>query len=137
MREVRVDLVRMSLRKPCGEGKSKKEEQNERVEAAVTEKKTNLGRKRKAGKDAAGDMRHQEEMLDQAEKKARMEVLAMLGLSEQVADEDREVVKKENLSCQQQKPSERGRKPCKVEEDVEENLLMEMQDIFNDLHDLS
>ena len=82
-------------------------------------------------------MRHQEDMLDLAEKKARIEVLAMLGLTEQVADgEERVVVKKENLRCQRQKSSEQGSK--KVEEDaVEENLLMEMQDIFNDLHDLS
>ena len=137
MREVRVDLVRMSLRQPGGEGKSKKKVEDERAVTVRPEKKIKLSGKRKlAGKDAAGDMRHQEDLLDLAEKKARIEVLAMLGLTEQVADhEEREVVKKENLRCQQQKPSERGCK--KVEDDVEENLLMEMQDIFNDLHDLS
>ena len=128
MLEVTVDLVRMKLRK--GGGGTRKED--ERAMPARSEafalSKTNSRRKRKADKDA-GDLRRQ--MLDQAEKRARIEVLAMLGLSEEVSVE----VKKENLRSQpEEKPSDRG---GKVEEDVEENLLMEMQDIFNDLHDLS
>ena len=124
-----MDLVRMSLRKSgvAGEeGKTKKEDER-LVVSRSDPSKPKLRRKRKAGDDA-GDLRRQ--MLDLAEKKARIEVFALLGLSEEV-----EVVKKENVHSQQEKVGERG---CKeFEEEVEENLLMEMQDIFNDLHDLS
>lgn len=122
MQEVRVDLVRMRLRK----GGVETGKEDKRVMPA----RSDLRRKRKAEKDA-GDLRGQ--MLDQAEieKRARIEVLALLGLSEEVAVE----VRKENLDSQLgEKPSDRA---GKVEEAVEENLLMEMQDIFNDLHDLS
>ena len=93
-------------------------------------------------------------MLDLAEKRARVEVLALLGLGEEVADEDRAEVKKEKLCSHQHQHSERG---CKIERgkdehlfmetpddkdvgdagDKEEKLLMEMQSIFNDLHDLN
>ena len=78
MQEVRVDLVRMRLRKGGVEKEDKR----------VMPARSDLRRKRKAEKDA-GDLRGQ--MLDQAEieKRARIEVLALLGLSEEVAVEVR------------------------------------------------
>ena len=117
--------------------------------------KIKLERKRKKGENyAAGDLRRQmvldkaekrvqdekriltdlaekRILADLAEKRAKIKVFAMLGLTEEAAME----VKKENLRSQQQKASDQS---GKVEElDKEETLLMEMQDIFDDLHDLS
>ena len=122
-----MDLVRMRLRKAGRETRKKDQRIMPDARSDASDlSKTILRRKRKAEKDV------RRQMLDEAEKRARIEVLALLGLGEEVAVE----VKKENLLSQpEQKPSDRGGK--QVEEDVEENLLVEMQDIFNDLHDLS
>ena len=155
MVEVTVDLVRMSLRKSGGKWENRKVEgrivSGDSFVVANDMSTTNSRRKRKAAKDGDG---LRQRMLDLAEKRARVEVLALLGLGEEVADEDRVEVKKEKLCSHQQQHSERG---CKIEGgkdehlfmetpddkdvgdagDKEEKLLMEMQSIFNDLHDLS
>ena len=148
-----MDLVRM--RKSGGEGRNRKVEgrivSGDSFVVANDMSTTNSRRKRKAAKDGDG---LRQRMLDLAEKRARVEVLALLGLGEEVADEDRVEVKKEKLCSHQQQHSERG---CKIERgkdehlfmetpddkdvgdagDKEEKLLMEMQSIFNDLHDLN
>ena len=153
MVEVTVDLVRM--RKSGGKWENRKVEgrivSGDSFVVANDMSTTNSRRKRKAAKDGDG---LRQRMLDLAEKRARVEVLALLGLGEEVADEDRAEVKKEKLCSHQHQHSERG---CKIERgkdehlfmetpddkdvgdagDKEEKLLMEMQSIFNDLHDLS
>ena len=153
MVEVTVDLVRM--RKSGGKWENRKVEgrivSGDSFVVANDMSTTNSRRKRKAAKDGDG---LRQRMLDLAEKRARVEVLALLGLGEEVADEDRAEVKKEKLCSHQHQHSERG---CKIEGgkdehlfmetpddkdvgdagDKEGKLLMEMQSIFNDLHDLN
>ena len=96
MVEVTVDLVRM--RKSGGKWENRKVEgrivSGDSFVVANDMSTTNSRRKRKAAKDGDG---LRQRMLDLAEKRARVEVLALLGLGEEVADEDRAEVKKEKL----------------------------------------
>ena len=122
LREVTVNLVRMDLRRTIGESLDIMENNKARDSSE---------RKRKAEED----LRRQE--LDEAEKKARIEVLTMLGLGDLLADEEREQVCRKTIAptqSQQQVPRDEG---YKVKQIKEETLLMEMQDIFNDLHDFN
>ena len=120
LREVTVNLVRMDLRRTSGKSLEIMERARDSSE-----------RKRKAEED----LRRQE--LDEAEKKARIEVLTMLGLGDLLADEEREQVGRKTIAptqSQQQAPRDEG---YEVKQIKEETLLMEMQDIFNDLHDFN
>ena len=122
LREVTVNLVRMDLRRTSGESLEIMENNKARDSSE---------RKRKA----EDDLRRQE--LDEAEKKARIEVLTMLGLGDLLADEEREQVCRKTIAptqSQQQVPRDEG---YEVKQIKEETLLMEMQDIFNDLHDFN
>ena len=61
----------------------------------------------------------------------------MLGLGDLLNDEEREQVCRETIAptqSQQQVPRDEG---YEVKQIKEETLLMEMQDIFNDLHDFN
>ena len=122
LREVTVNLVRMDLRRTSGKSLEIMENNKARDSSE---------RKRKA----EDDLRRQE--LDEAEKKARIEVLTMLGLGDLLADEEREQVGRKTIAptqYQQQAPRDEG---YEVKQIKEETLLMEMQDIFNDLHDFN
>ena len=122
LREVTVNLVRMDLRRTSGESLEIMEN-SKAIDSS--------GRKRKAEED----LRRQK--LDEAEKKARIEVLTMLGLGDLLADVEREQVCRETIAptqSQQQVPRHEG---FEVKQIKEETLLMEMQDIFNDLHDFN
>ena len=122
LREVTVNLVRMDLRRTSGESLEIMENNKARDSSE---------RKRKAEED----LRRQE--LDEAEKKARIEVLTMLGLGDLLADEEREQVCRKTIAptqSQRQVPRHEG---YEVKQIKEETLLMEMQDIFNDLHDFN
>ena len=119
LREVTVNLVRMDLRRTSGESLEVMENNKARDSSE---------RKRKAEED----LRRQE-----LEKKARIEVLTMLGLGDLLADEEREQVCRKTIAptqSQQQVPRGEG---YEVKQIKEETLLMEMQDIFNDLHDFN
>ena len=122
LREVTVNLVRMDLRRTSG--KSLEIMENNKA-------RDSSGRKRKA----EDDLRRQE--LDEAEKKARIEVLTMLGLGDLLADEEREQVCRETIAPTQSQQQVQRDEGYEVKQIKEETLLMEMQDIFNDLHDFN
>ena len=116
LREVTVNLVRMDLRGSSGKS------------LEIMEARDSSERKRKAEED----LRRQE-----LGKKARIEVLTMLGLGDLLADEEREqVCRKTTAPTQSQQQVPRG-EGYEVKQIKEETLLMEMQDIFNDLHDFN
>ena len=119
LREVTVNLVRMDLRRTSGKSLEIMENNKARDSSE---------RKRKAEED----LRRQE-----LGKKARIEVLTMLGLGDLLADEEREqVCRKTTAPTQSQQQVPRG-EGYEVKQIKEETLLMEMQDIFNDLHDFN
>ena len=122
LREVTVNLVRMDLRRTSGKSLEIVENYKARDRSE---------RKRKAEED----LRRQE--LDEAEKKARIEVLTMLGLGDLLADEEREQVCRETIAPTQSQQQVQRDEGYEVKQIKEETLLMEMQDIFNDLHDFN
>ena len=122
LREVTVNLVRMDLRRTSGESLEIMENNKARDSSE---------RKRKAEED----LRRQE--LDEAEKKARIEVLTMLGLGDLLADEEREQVCRKTIAPTQSQQQVQRDEGYEVKQIKEETLLMEMQDIFNDLHDFN
>ena len=122
LREVTVNLVRMDLRRTSGESLEIMENNKARDSSE---------RKRKA----EDDLRRQE--LDEAEKKARIEVLTMLGLGDLLADEEREQVCRKTIAPTQSQRQVQRDEGYEVKQIKEETLLMEMQDIFNDLHDFN